>query len=321
MNIRRTISILLALLVMLPSVRPAAAESPPTVSPETGPPGTRFLFFASGFEPNEQLSFWLNRPDGQVQAAEVFDLKRTSTAGEAVWTWTAPQDAPRGGWQMVAHGRKSAVERVIGFTVGDPPAPYAPQPSNVAPRSGLAGTLFTFYAAGFTAREFVEVQVHGPDGTTVPFDDKSLVVSEPASDAGRIDGSWTSPESAAPGDWQIVARGNDSGVTQTITVTLTSRAGTPAQLTAIPSEGTPGMRFSFSGTGFTPDEEIRVWLNLPDGQVVATEVEGILRAAPDGRVGWTWVAPADGPLGAWQMVAHGVKSGVEAVALFTLRSP
>ena len=319
MNIKRTIGILLAMLVILPSVRPAAADSPPTVSPEIGPPGTRFLFFAAGFAPNEQLSFWLNRPDGQVQAAVVLDLKRTSTTGEAVWTWTAPQDAPRGAWQMVAHGRKSAVERVIPFTVGDQPAPSAPQPYGVTPRSGPSGTLFTFYAAGFTAREFVTVQVHGPDGTVVPFDDKSLMVSEPASDAGRIDGSWTSPESAAPGDWQIVARGNDSGVTQTITVTITPRASTPAQLMAIPSEGTPGMRFSFSGAGFTPDEEIRVWLNLPDGRVIATEVEGILRAAPDGRVGWTWVAPTDGPLGAWQMVAHGATSGVEAVAPFTLR--
>ena len=319
MNIKRTIGILLALLVILASVRPAAAEAPPTVSPEIGPPGTRFLFFAGGFAPDEQLSFWLNRPDGQVQAAEVLDLKRSSTAGEAVWTWTAPQDAPRGGWQMVAHGRKSAVERVIPFTIGEAPAPYAPQPYGVTPRSGLAGTLFTFYAAGFTAREFVDVQVRGPDGTTIPFGDKSLVVSEPATDAGRIDGSWTSPESAAPGDWQIVARGAESGVTQTITLTITARASTAAQLTAIPNEATRGMRISFSGTGFTPDEDIKVWLNLPDGRVVPTEVEGVLRAAPDGRVGWTWVAPADGQLGAWQMVAHGLKSGVEGVASFTLR--
>jgi hypothetical protein len=319
MNIRRITGILLGLLVILASVRPAVAESPPTVSPETGPPGTRFLFFASGFAERDRLSFWLNRPDGQVEVPYVPEEHRANTSGEAVWTWeSSAEGSQRGTWQMVAHGR-SGVERVITFTIGDPPAPSAPQPYNVAPRSGLAGTLFVFYAAGFTAREFVDVQVRGPDGTTVPFGDKSLVVSEPATDAGRIDGSWTSPGSAAPGDWQIIARGAESGVTQTITVTITARANTAVQLTAIPNEGTPGMRFSFSGAGFTPDEEITVWLNLPDGRVVATEVEGILRAAPDGRIGWTWVAPADGPLGAWQMVAHGVKSSVEAVAPLTLR--
>jgi hypothetical protein len=318
MKTARNVFLMLGLLALLAFAPPAVAEPSPTVSPQIGPPGTRFLFFAAGFAPDEQLSFWLNRPDGNVQSAEVFDGKRSSTAGEAVWTWTAQQDSPRGGWQIVAHGRKSAVERVIAFTIGDPPAPYAPQPYGVTPRSGLAGTLFVFYAAGFTAREFVDVQVRGPNGAVVPFGDKSLVVSEPATDAGRIDGSWTSPESAAPGDWQIVARGAESGVTQTITVTIDARASTAAQLTAIPNEVVRGMRISFSGSGFTPDEEIKVWLNLPDGRVIPTEVEGILRAAPDGRVGWTWVAPADGPLGAWQMVAHGVKSGVEAVASFTV---
>jgi hypothetical protein len=317
----RLLFLMLSILALLASAHPTLAETPSTVSPEVGPPGTRFLFFAAGFAPDEQLSFWVNRPDGSIQAIEVFDGKRSSTAGEAVWTWTAPQDAPRGGWQMVAHGRKSAVERVIAFTIGDPPAPYAPPPYNVTPRSGLPGTLFVFYAAGFTAREFVDVQVRGPDGTIVPFGDSSLVVSEPATDGGRIDGSWTSPASAAPGNWQIVAHGAESGVTQTMTLTIASRSSTPAQLTAVPNEGVPGMRFSFSGAGFTPDEEIKVWLNLPDGRVVPTEVEGNLIAAPDGRVGWTWVAPADGPLGGWQMVAHGLKSGVEAVASFTLRAP
>jgi hypothetical protein len=316
----RALCLLLALLALLGTVRPAAAEPSPTVSPAIGPPGTRFLFFATGFAPDERLSFWLNRPDGQVQAADVFDLDRSSSAGDAVWTWTAPQDAPRGGWQMVVHGRKSAVERVIPFAIGDPAASSAPSaPYNVAPRSGIAGTLFIFYAAGFTAGEYVDVQVHGPGGTTITIEDTSIVVSEPASADGRLDGSWTSPANAAPGDWQIVARGADSGVTQTISITIVSQASAPPRLVAVPDAGSPGMRFSFSGIGFTPDEEIRVWLNLPDGRVVAAQVEGVTRAAPDGRVGWTWLSPAEGPVGSWQMVAHGVKSGAEAVASFTLR--
>ena len=47
--------------------------------------------------------------------------------------------------------------------------------------------------------------------------------------------------------------------------------------------------------------------------------KGIAETAPDGRVGWTWVAPKDAPLGAWQMVAHGRTSGIEAVVGFTLQ--
>ena len=74
-----------------------------------------------------------------------------------------------------------------------------------------------------------------------------------------------------------------------------------------------------SGTGFGANEPISIWLNAPDGRVLAAEIEGIAETAPDGRVGFTWVAPKDAPLGAWQMVAHGRESGIEAVAGFTLR--
>jgi len=53
--------------------------------------------------------------------------------------------------------------------------------------------------------------------------------------------------------------------------------------------------------------------------VLPAEIEGIAETAPDGRVGLTWVAPKDAPLGAWQMVAHGRTSGIEAVVGFTLQ--
>jgi hypothetical protein len=48
-------------------------------------------------------------------------------------------------------------------------------------------------------------------------------------------------------------------------------------------------------------------------------VEGVLRAAPDGRAGWTWVAPQDAQRGVWQMVAHGRTSGIEVVGSFTIQ--
>jgi hypothetical protein len=311
--------VLLGLLGALACFAPASAASATsfTVTPEIGPPGTRFLFFASGFAAHEQLSFWLNHPNGQAQNAVVTDFDRTDTNGNAVWTWTAADDTARGGWQMVAHGRKSGVEAVIPFTIGDPPAPDATQPSNVEPRSGDPGALFRFFATGFKPGEYVDVQVHQPDGTAVT---AGLTVSEPASPAGRIDGSWTSPATATAGEWQIIARGAESGFVQTLTVTIgTPSAAAPAQLVATPAVGSPGLRFSFSATGFAADEQLSIWVNRPDGSSVAVEVEGATRAGPDGRAGWTWLAPADAPLGDWQMVAHGRTSGREAVASFTLR--
>jgi hypothetical protein len=318
MKTLRVSCLLLALIAALAAAGPALAASTQTVTvnPDVGPPGTRFLFFANGFTPGERLSFWLNRPDGQTQAAAVADLQRANSDGSGVWSWTAPSDAARGAWQMVAHGRTSGVEAVIAFAIGDTPVPDAGQPFNVEPRSGAPGTLFRFFASGFNPGEYVEVRVRQPDGAEVT---DGLVVAEPASASGRIDGSWTSPSNAATGSWQIVARGAASGIVRAIPITIGAPTTAPARLDVSPDVGSRGMRFSFSATGFAPDEQIGIWLNLPDGRVVAAEVEGVTRAAPDGRAGWTWVAPADGPLGSWQMVAHGTTSGVEVVASFVLR--
>ncbi|HEX5689476.1 MAG TPA: hypothetical protein VFX76_05715, partial [Roseiflexaceae bacterium] len=278
-SIRRIALVSLLLVALVPAAI-HAQELPPTVSPDSGPPGTRFLFSARGFTGRERLSFWVNRPDGKVEAVNT-ELERSSDSGDAVWSWTSPSGGPLGTWQMVAHGNTSNVERVVTFTLAEPNAPAAQQPFNVVPRSGDAGTLFRFYATGYNAGEYVDVQVHGPGGANVQMGDTSLVVGEPASADGRIDGSWTSPANATIGDWQIVARGSASGVTRTITITIGSSTQSRAELQVSPSEGAPGQRFVFSATGFTANEEISIWLNRPDGSVAAAEIEGIAKAAPD----------------------------------------
>src|ERR1700712_5393614 len=86
---------------------PAAASAAPVISvqPPVGPTGTQFLFFANGFKPGERIYIWLNRPDGQVQAVSQPFATRASTYGDASWTWTTPDNAQSGAWQMVGHGR------------------------------------------------------------------------------------------------------------------------------------------------------------------------------------------------------------------------
>ena len=111
-----------------------------------------------------------------------------------------------------------------------------------------------------------------------------------------------------------------SGVTRTIPVSIrAAQASQPPQLTVTPAAAALGARFVFSGTGFGANEKISIWLNAPDGRVLPAEIEGIAEAAPDGRVAWTWVAPQDAQLGAWQLVAHGRTSGIELVVGFTLQ--
>jgi hypothetical protein len=307
-----------ALLGALLAVPLAAAQPRTTVTPTVGPPGTRFLFSASEFAERDRLSFWLNRPDGQVEVPYVPEDHRANSFGEAIWTWESSPGAQRGTWQMVAHGRSGA-ERVIVFRIGDQSPPDPGQPYGVDPRAATPGSLFRFFATGFTAGEYVAMQVNGPGGAVVT---EGLSVAQPASPEGRIDGSWNSPSSAAAGEWQIIARGADSGVTQMIPIMLQPPVSAAApHMDISPAVGVPGMRFviSISAGGFAADEELSVWLNLPDGRVVTTEVEGNLRAAPDGRVGWTWVAPQDAQSGLWQMVAHGRTSGVEVVGSFWIQ--
>ncbi len=306
---------LLGALLLVPAVSAAPTV---TVQPQVGPPGTRFLFFAAGFATDEPISIWLNAPDGRVIAAEDRALDHSSDTGAATWTWTAPSNAPLGSWQMVGHGRRSGNEQIIPFTIG--PAASADtggQPFNVVPADGVPGTLFRFYAVGFEAREFVYISVNGPAGT---LKDAALTVPRTADPSGRVDGSWTSPTDAALGDYQIVIQSDHSGVTRTIPVSVhAAQAGQPPQLTITPAVAAPGARFVVSGSGFAANEKLSIWLNAPGGRVLSTEIEGTAEAAPDGRVGFTWVAPKDAPLGAWQLVAHGRTSGIEAVASFTLQ--
>jgi hypothetical protein len=306
---------ILAALVLAPA---ALAAPTGTVSPQSGPPGTRFLFFSDGFAADEPISIWLNAPNGQVIPAEDRALENSSATGAATWTWTAPSDAPLGNWQMVAHGRTSGNEQVIPFTIAQAaPSEAGAPPFNVVPSDGVPGTLFRFYAIGYEPREFVYVSVNGPSGTLKA---PALTVPRTADPTGRVDGSWTSPTDAAVGAYQIVIQSDHSGITRTIPVTIhATQAAAPPQLTVTPAAGAPGARFVFSGSGFGSEEKLSIWLNAPDGRVLPAEIEGIAETAPDGRVGWTWVAPQVAPLGAWQMVAHGRTSGIETVVGFTLQ--
>lgn len=312
--------ILLAALVGLSLVPAGPAQAAPLVNvqPTAGPPGTSFLFFASGFAARERVGVWLNAPDGRVLPFSPPELRRTTAYGDASWTWVSPADAPNGAWQMVIYGQASALTQVIPFTIGAPPDPASGGvPAGVAPASGRPGSLFRFYATGFEFREVVTITVSGPAG---PLKDPALETTGIAGPEGRIDASWTSPADAAPGAWQLVLRGDRTQVERVLTVTITPPEGAPPpQLTVSPASGAPGARFVFSATGFGDDEMISVWLNTPDGKVVEATIEGRAQAAPDGRAGWGWLAPAGATPGTWQMVAHGRTSGFEAVASFTIQ--
>jgi len=316
MNTLRRWITLIGLLSSLMLAQGTQAATFQNVQPPIGPPGTQFLFFASGFTNNEAISIWVNAPDGRVLAARPQAPLEATSYGDATWSWISPDDAPLGAWQMVAHGRESGVEQVIPFTLGTPAAAGdAGEGFNVTPTAGKPGTLFRFFATGFNAGEGFDVAVSGPAG---PLESPALLTSHVASDAGRIDGSWSSPSNAAAGTWYIGVKGAESGVVRTITVRIDAPPANQPSMTIQPNLGVPGARFVASASGFRANELISVWLNAPDGRVLVATLEGNAQAGPDGHAVWNWIAPTDAARGNWQMVAHGRESGIELVANFTL---
>jgi len=94
---------------------PVPVEPKAFVAPPSGAPGDTFSFFGSGFDWGEQVDVWLNDPQNKNVPGpyEVFAGRR----GDASWQWTAPKDASKGQWRMVAVGRVSRVQYVIAFEV------------------------------------------------------------------------------------------------------------------------------------------------------------------------------------------------------------
>jgi hypothetical protein len=129
-----------------------------------------------------------------------------------------------------------------------------------------------------------------------------------------------------PGNWQMVARGAESGIEQTIVFEI--RLGAPVigdsgqpvenpETGVNPVIGSPGTTFSFYARGFADGEQVGFWLNAPDGRVVSTGEQVTVKS--NSRADWQWVSPVDAVPGVWQMVAKGVNSNRQVVILFEIR--
>ncbi len=186
------------------------------VDPPAAPPGSRFGFFALGFNSNEQVAYWFNRPDGTILSDDQAYRARAARSGRVDFAWLAPLTAQPGTWQIVVYGIESHVTHTLEFTITpaahttNPDAPpddtVGVSPAVVAPRE----TVY-FFATGFKRRERVAFWAVRPNGSTVR-QDRSVI----ANNDGRADWTWSVPRNAVAGEWQMVARGVDSGVTRVI---------------------------------------------------------------------------------------------------------
>jgi hypothetical protein len=97
----------------------------------------------------------------------------------------------------------------------------------------------------------------------------------------------------------------------------------PAAKNAIvyPMAGKPGDVFIFTAGGFEPNEQVAVWVNVPDGQVIGDEAQ--FQADSRGTItdaGLFFRTFPGYPPGLWSIVAQGVTSERTATAFFLLVS-
>jgi len=228
---------------------------------------------------------------------------------------------------------------VVSILVGIIAVPHiaVAQETNVEPNSGTPGTTFYFFAEGFEDSERVGYWVNAPDETVYTDEDSIFTV---ASDEGRIDWEWKSPEDAMAGTWVMVAQGINGGHEAVISFEITSTSApvegatpTPApaeepapaqppdvapQENMSPPEAPAGSRFEFYSLGFDDGERVGYWLNAPDGGIVGDDEDYFVIANDEGRAAWEWESPEDAMSGTWTMVAYGEESEYQVVFLFQI---
>jgi hypothetical protein len=313
-HFRLIVPVLLLIVSLVAAPHPAAAFEQ-AVQPTSSLPGSVFAFFATGFEPEEWVYYWVNDPATGVHEGGAV---RANHMGRADWTWKSPSDAAYGRWSMVALGTSSEQERVLFFEISDEiPGPTSQLPAGqqqydvgVTPRSGSPGTDFDVFGRGFNEVERVWFYAIAPDGTMSRAGDFGT------NENGRVDWTWESPPNALPGSWTLRMQGEVSHVERLVTVEIDP--GTYPEIAPLrdtydeavtPRRGIPGTWFTFFMGNFNEYDTVSYQFLDPDGLVYK---EGEAHANGNGRMDLELTMPPDAKTGIWSLVAIGRETPLPA---------
>jgi hypothetical protein len=178
--------------------------------------GTQLEIDIFGFQPNEQVGFWLTAPDGWNDGTVETVTMTSSGAVNGLEFDTSDIPAP-GIWYLVFEGVSSKHQSIIYFKVIDeaaaqPAAPSAPgvlpasQNALVEPERGPRGTEFMIGGWGFAPDEQVGVYATAPDRSVygAPF-------QVTADSDGIVVVSFTALEDIPTGVWANTFEGVESG--------------------------------------------------------------------------------------------------------------
>jgi hypothetical protein len=284
------------LFATLISAAPAAAAGI-SVDPTYGNFDTTFTIRANGFQRNEIVDTWVGLPN--LSAVSTGTL-RANDAGSVSWSFKPKPSQGGGEYIAVANGRVSG--RVfVKFNVVAPPQ-EKPQPSaTTAPVVTIAPVsdrTVQFSGRGYQAGELVNTWYQLPNGTVQGYQNFY------ADAWGNLAFNFTVGPDWMYGGYQLVGRGTRSGTTDWVTFSFFRtvsdvRANNPITKAA--------PYYDFWQGGFTPGEQVSIWVGLPNG---TTQAQSIVNANGKGFVYYRVNILPSWQYGGYVVAAYGWKSHV-----------
>jgi hypothetical protein len=218
----------------------------------------------AGFQPNESITIWQTYPDYTVNPIGNYAV---NSAGIYRMELVIDGNQPVGEHHFSARGNMSGIMVIAPFEVLAPEVNVSQEVyiEVTTDMDGTQGESFMVTGSGYHMRELVSIWITLPDGT----------VQHVANKRAKSDGSWSASLSFSEkdpiGQYFVTGYGvmsERTGVASFIVTggDFTAAAGT-ASLVASPSHTEQLEVVELYGSGFTPGEEVSIWITMSDGTV------------------------------------------------------
>lgn len=275
----------------------SAAAAGISVAPTYGNFDTTFSIYANGFQRNEIVDTWVGLPNlSAVSTGTV----RANDSGVVQFSFKPKTTQGGGEYIAVANGRVSG-QVSVKFNVIAPPSDPKPNP-NPTPKPvvivPVSERTVQFSGKNYQSGELVNTWYRAPNGTVLGYRDFT------ADAWGNLAFNFTLDRSWMYGGYQLVGRGTRSGQTNYITFSF---FGTVSDVRASNPITKPAPYFDFWQGGFTPGEQVSVWVGLPNG---LTQASAIVNATNGGNVYYRVHIPPSWQYGGYVVAAYGWNSHV-----------
>lgn len=287
----------------------AAQGATIVLTPNTAPQGSTVTIELSGFRPSEVVTLWQTFPDKSVVGQGDYEV---NVDGEATLSWVVDSSYPTGIHSMSARGNKSLRVGVTRFEVTLGEGMVSNVPMSVSTITDSQGSIFRFSAVGFSSRELVSVWLRTPSDEVL---DLGEVLS---SREGTFDYELIMGGSYAEGSYHLTAYGSK---TQNIAIAsfelvrgnTLEAASAPTVFISPRGNVVQASIVTIEGINFGADEDIAVWITLPDARVVPffeTKTEN------DGFFVVEQQLPTNLTTGTHYLTVYGKSSGLRAISSF-----